>query len=190
GTVAVARESTEIGDDLYWNRNIATFGFEQHPTRVVDITSGFTSNCFVARTALLPPDLESLAGLEIGEDSLLVAFVARNKRPVFSYKPTAFFRRGFDGESNYLASDSRRRDLSSLNLRTSMLLRPVWLTGSSSMLGLADGRFRRAARHLAQVWREQGIEVAIREAQPLGRIWLRERRVAATGVIRSLRRSR
>src|SRR5262249_16175410 len=38
GSVAVARTGTEIEINLYWNRNVATFGFAQHPAKVVDIT--------------------------------------------------------------------------------------------------------------------------------------------------------
>jgi hypothetical protein len=190
GAVGVAPTGTEIEIDLFWSRNISHFGLEPNPTRVVDVTKDFTSNCFVARSALLPPDLEILGGIETAEDSLLEALVARNKRPVFSYKPTAFYRRGFEGESSYLTSESRRRDVSSLNLRTSMLLRPVWLAGPSSTLRQGDGRLRRGARHLAQVRREQGIEVAFREAQPLARIWLREQRATAAGLMRSLGRRR
>jgi hypothetical protein len=182
GSVGVAPTGTEIEINLLWSRNISTFGVEQHPARVADITSGFTSNCFVARTTLLPPDLESLGELETAEDSLLVAFVVRNKRPVFSYKPTAFFRRGFDGESEFARSRSRSRDISSLRLRTSMLMSPVWLSpGSGTLL---QGRGRRAVRHLAQVWSEQGTEAALRAAQPLAAIWLREQRVTMTDFLR------
>jgi glycosyl transferase family 2 len=183
GSVEVACTGTNI-DDFSWHRNIFTFGLEQHPTRIVDVTRAFTSNCFVARTALMPPDLESLGGLGVGEDSLLVAFLVRNRRPVFSYKPTAFFRRGYDGESDYLTSRSRTGDLRSLTLRTSMLMSPVWLTDGSPTLLPRGSRAGRAVRHVAQVWREQGAEAAFRAAQPLGRIWLRERRAAATKLAR------
>jgi hypothetical protein len=183
GSVEVARTGSAI-DDFYWHRNIFTFGVEQHPTRIVDVTRAFTSNCFVARTALMPPDLESLGGLGVGEDSLLVAFLVRNKRPVFSYKPTAFFRRGYDGESDYLTSRSRTGDLRSLSLRTSMLMSPAWLTHGSPTLLHRGSRAGRAARHVAQVWREQGAEAALRAAQPLARIWLREKRAAAPKLVR------
>jgi hypothetical protein len=138
----------------------------------------------------LPPDLESLEGLEVGEDSLLVAFLVRRKRPVFSYKPTAFFRRGYDGESDYLASRSRSVDLTTIELRTSMLMSPVWLVDGSPGLFPRGSRAGRAARHVAQVWREQGAEAAFRAAEPLGRIWLREKRMSVTARARSFRGSR
>jgi hypothetical protein len=189
GSVEVARTGTDI-DDFYWHRNIFTFGLERHPAQIVDVTRAFTSNCFVARTALLPPDLESLEGLEVGEDSLLVAFLVRRKRPVFSYKPTAFFRRGYDGESDYLASRSRSVDLTTIELRTSMLMSPVWLVDGSPGLFPRGSRAGRAARHVAQVWREQGAEAAFRAAEPLGRIWLREKRMSVTARARSFRGSR
>jgi hypothetical protein len=187
GTVAVARTPTEVGIDLYWNRNIFTFGLEQQPSRVVDVTKAFMSNCFVARTALLPPDLDSLSGLETAEDSLLVAILVRNKRPVFSYKATAFFRRGYDGASDWQTHASRSRDLDALRLRTSKLFRPVWIASGSSTVFQRDGRARRAVRNLALVWREQGAEAALRTAQPLGQMWLREKHVRLSRLLRKER---
>jgi len=172
GTVSVAAEGTEIEKDLYWQRNIATFGFARAPLTILDVTSAFSSNCFIARTALLPPDLESLSELETAEDSLVVAFVARNMRPIFSYKPTAFFRRGYAGESNFASALSRERDMLSLHLRTGLLLSPIWLPRASSTFP-GEGAAAAALR-VAQAWRERGLLAALRELRPLLRAVFRE----------------
>jgi hypothetical protein len=135
----------------------------------------------------LPPDLDSLSGLETAEDSLLVAILVRNKRPVFSYKATAFFRRGYDDASDWQTHPSRSRDLDALRLRTSKLFRPVWIASGSSTLFQRDGRARRAVRNLALVWREQGAEAALRTARPLGQMWLREKHVRLSRLLRKER---
>lgn len=127
GSVAVAAAPTRIETSLVWNRNIQTFGLRREAATVAEVTASFSSNCFVARTALVQPHLAVLDDLETAEDSLLIAIVCRNKRPIFSYKATAFFRRGYSGESDFASIPTRARDLRSLQLRAGMLLRPAWL---------------------------------------------------------------
>lgn len=127
GTVCVAAESTQIETSLRWSRNICNFGFDRAPTLVSDVTGAFASNCFIARSSLLPPNLESICSIETAEDSVIVACVVRRKRPVFSFKPTAFFRRGYSGESEFAKSETRKLDLRSFDLLTGLLFRPTWL---------------------------------------------------------------
>jgi hypothetical protein len=127
GSVSIAAEPTRIERSLLWNRNIHTFGLRHEAAAIAELTAAFSSNCFVARTALVTAHLEALEDLETAEDSLLIAIVCRNKRPVFSYKATAFFRRGYPGESGFATNSARERDLRSLQLRAGMMLRPTWL---------------------------------------------------------------
>lgn len=131
GTIRVAPDGNQSRGELAWTRTIHTFGFGKPPAKIADLTGAFSSNCFVARTALIPPAIRSLALMESAEDSALVALVARHKRPVFSYRATAFFRRGFDGESSFVTSAARQRDLLSLELRAGMLLSPSWFSTAS-----------------------------------------------------------
>jgi glycosyltransferase involved in cell wall biosynthesis len=156
GTVCIAAEGTEIETRLFWNRNIYNFGFRHPPSTITQVTGAFASNCFVARTSLLPTDLQSFGVMETAEDSLVVALVTRNKTPVFSYKPTAFFRRGYAGESDWSKSTTRHRDLLSLELRAGMLLSPAWLN-----IGSASFHETGTIGHLAVPRRLTGRRVAV-----------------------------
>jgi hypothetical protein len=138
GTVCVKAE--EVEKDSPWTHTIYSFGFGRPPVSLSDLTAPFSSNCFVARTALIPQRIGSLDLMETAEDSALVALLARNKRPVFSYKATAFFRRGFLDESDFLTSPVRQRDLVSLRLRAGMLFAPSWLSATEEMTGLEVAR--------------------------------------------------
>jgi len=127
GSVGVDQAGTQIERGLSWRRNVYTFGFRQEPRSEWELTGEFASNCFVARSELIPSGLTDLPTMETAEDSFLVALVARRKRPIFSYKATAFFHRGRGDESNFTALPSRQRDVLSMRLRTSMLFRCSWL---------------------------------------------------------------
>jgi hypothetical protein len=153
GSVCISASATEIETNVFWNRNIDTFGFAVEPRNLADVTVEFSSNCFVARTDLMKGLLDDLPDLRSAEDSLVVALLCRRRRPVFSYKPTAFFRRGWDGESAYASDPSRSRDVRSVLLRSGLLHQAQWLGSgslpSSSGQWLApsapgeDGRVRR-----------------------------------------------
>jgi hypothetical protein len=135
GSVCVSPDGKRIEKSLVWKRNIYSFGLARRLSNVTDVTAAFSSNCFVARSSLLPPDLGTLGLMETAEDSLVIAVVTRRKRPVFSYKATAFFRRGFEDESDFASHPSRQRDLLSLNRRAGMLLSPAWLNYSGTSPG-------------------------------------------------------
>jgi hypothetical protein len=127
GSVCVDQTGTQVERGLVWHRNVYTFGFRRPPASEWDVTGEFASNCFIARSDLILGGLSELPSLETAEDSFLVALVTRRKRPIFSYKATAFFRRGRAAESGFTTSPSRRRDVLSMRLRTSMLLGCAWL---------------------------------------------------------------
>lgn len=130
GTVAISAEKRQIEQSLRWNRNIYTFGFGPDMSSPANITAGFSSNCFVARTAVLPTNLEVFSRFNTAEDSLLVALIARRKRPVFSYRATAFFRRGFAGESDWANRKDRGDDELAWALCSSMQWAPRWIASS------------------------------------------------------------
>lgn len=147
GAVCIDQIGKQIERGLVWHRNIYTFGFRRPPASEWEVTGAFSSNCFIARSDLIFGGLSDLPSLETAEDSLLVALVTRRKYPVFSYKATAFFRRGHNDESGFASSPSRRRDVLSMRLRTSMLLGCAWL-GQGSLQPAMDAWSEFAAENL------------------------------------------
>lgn len=134
GSVAVSSRGEEIELNLFWKRNIYTFGFRKEPRSIEDVTGEFSSNCFIAKSELIPENLEFLPSQETAEDSFIIALVTRRKRPVFSYKATAFFSRHHEDQSDFINSPYRRRDLMSYILRAGLLYSPSWLPSGSTQL--------------------------------------------------------
>jgi len=162
GSVAVTREGKQIETSLVWDRNIYAFGLAADCRETSDVTAAFSSNCFVARRELLDTELFDAAVLDTAEDSLLVAIVIRRMAPVFSYRATAFFRRGYTNESNFDQSPARAEDLLSLKLRTGFLFSPEWLSRSLYSLpssshhatwGIEALKARVAAMEASTSWR-------------------------------------
>lgn len=130
GTIAASTEARQIETSLWWKWNVYTFGYRGPISSTNDLIREFCSNCFVARTSLLPDELE-LPDMETAEDSLLVSLLARHHKPVFSYQATAFFKRQPGEGSNFDTHPHRDRDLRSVGLRTGFLYSPGWLPQSS-----------------------------------------------------------
>ena len=109
------------------DRNIHTFGFDEPVTSMAVMQRAFAINCFVARRALVADELLEVPPMETAEDSMLIALLARRSQPVFSYRATAFFRRGADDGSNWASHPNRYADECSLHLRTNLLWAPLWI---------------------------------------------------------------
>jgi hypothetical protein len=135
GTIVVGAEARQIEKSLWWKRNLHTFGYRDHITSGHEVAREFCSNCFVARTGLLPGEIGT-PDMETAEDSLLISVLARYHKPIFSYQATAFFSRQPGAGSNFNIHPHRQRDLTSLLLRTRFLYSPGWLAQSSSGLAL------------------------------------------------------
>ena len=134
GTIAMASEAREIEKNLFWKRNVFSFGYREGIQSIRDVLYEFSSNCFVARADLLPEEIAD-PDMETAEDSLMISLIARHRKPIFSYQATAFFTQNTpDGVE---AHPHRRRDEASLFFRSSLLYGPDWLNqGSiSTMLG-------------------------------------------------------
>jgi len=127
GSIAITREKIQIEKSLAWDRNVYTFGINSAIKVPRDITSSFSSNCFVARSSVLGEGLIDLGELSTAEDSLLISIITRRKPPIFSYRATAFFRRGFEGESDFALRQDRAADEMAWALRAGMLLAPRWV---------------------------------------------------------------
>lgn len=145
GTVSSSREGKEIEKNLFWRRNIHTFGYRDQPRSVPEVTREFSSNCFVARISALPSDLAHEPAMETAEDSHLIALVSRRRRPIFSYRATAFFHADSADSSKYSSHPNRRQDETALLLRSSLLYAPEWLDQTSLQDCLET--WRRAEAH-------------------------------------------
>jgi Glycosyl transferase family 2 len=132
GTISVSDVGTEIETNLFWKRTIYTFGFRSEPKSLEDVTREFSSNCFVAKSDLIPMGMSTLTPQETAEDSFIVAMVTRRRRPVFSFKTTAFFNRHGDNQSGYSNSPMRRADVLSCVLRSGLLYSHQWISSGST----------------------------------------------------------
>lgn len=131
GTVELSSTWTQIEKSLKWNRNVYTFGLDKSVSAPFQVGGKFASNCFVARSTLISPPFDDLGDLSTAEDSLLISILVRRKPPVFSYKATAFFRRGFEGESGFHGHRERADDELTWALRGTLLFAPRWMPTSS-----------------------------------------------------------
>jgi hypothetical protein len=130
GTIAASTEARQIEKNLWWKWNVYTFGYRGPISSTNDLVREFCSNCFIARTSLLPNELDR-PDMETAEDSLIVSLLSRRSKPVFSYEATAFFRRQPGEGSNFDTHPDRQRDLTSVGLRTGFLYGLGWLPQSS-----------------------------------------------------------
>jgi hypothetical protein len=156
GTVAITTEGVEIEKNVVWRRNIHTFGFNGEVKSVWDVTREFSSNCFVARTAALP-HLDLVPDMNTAEDSLVVALVSRRKKPVFSYRATAFFSKASIGGSGFKQHKSRIADELTLTMRTEMQWSPCWLANAS--LGQISEHWSRAQQMEASQDKQEEMEL-------------------------------
>jgi hypothetical protein len=136
GYIEVSSEGREIEPNLFWKRNLGAFGFSSAIRAIDDITREFSPNCFVARTDLLPKEVD-VPAMETAEDSLIIGLIVRQQKPVFSYQATAFHIHSSDG-SRFATHPQRTKDEISFFTRSGFLYRPAWLNSGpiSDALGL------------------------------------------------------
>jgi hypothetical protein len=130
GSIAISQVPREIVSNLFWKRNVYTFGYPENMGSVSDITAAFSSNCFIARTDLIPEKIEA-PDMETAEDSLMISLIARRQKPIFSYQATAFFAQNASDGSAFQTHEHRKRDETSFLLRSSLLHAPSWLNQGS-----------------------------------------------------------
>jgi GT2 family glycosyltransferase len=126
GSIAISQVAREIVSNLYWKRNVYSFGYPENTKSISDITGAFSSNSFVARTDLIPEQIEA-PDMETAEDSLMISLIARRQKPIFSYQATAFFNQNAADGSAFQTHEHRKRDEASLFLRSGLLYNPSWL---------------------------------------------------------------
>ena len=130
GSIAISPVAHEISTDIFWKRNVYAFGYPETAGSILDIASVFSSNCFVARTDLIPEHLE-LADIESGEDTLLISLISRRQKPIFSYLATAFFAQSAADGLRLQTHEPKETDQASLFLRSGFLYTPSWLNKGS-----------------------------------------------------------
>lgn len=121
-------------------RNIARFGFSRTIDDVGDLLAVIHVAGFVARRDLLTPEMLAIPAMNTAEDSLLVGFLVRRTKPVFSFRPTAFYRRDGADASGWQTDPRRQDDELTLALRGSLAWAPQWLPAASMAVLARDAR--------------------------------------------------
>ena len=116
---------------LSCKRNILRFGFAPGLADAIDVQNAIGTNCFVARTDLLRPEMRGVPEMRTAEDSLLVCLLAWRSKPIFSWRPTAFYRRDAEDGSHWQSDPERTEDEISFALRASLAWSPDWLAAAS-----------------------------------------------------------
>jgi len=125
------------------SRNILRFGYEGPIADALDVQNAIGTNCFVARTELFRVEMRVVPRMRTAEDSLLICLLAWRSRPIFSFRPTAFYRRDAEDGSQWQTDAQRTEDELSMALRAGLAWHPDWLaSGSLAMLARlwADAR--------------------------------------------------
>jgi hypothetical protein len=157
-----------IADGLISTRNISRFGFSRIIEDIGGVLEVFTIHCFVARRDLLTQEMLAVPDMNSGEDSLLVGYVSWRSKPIFSYRPTAFYRRDGPDASNWQRDPRRKDDELSFAFRGSLAWAPRWLPAASLGVPMREanriGHMLGAARFGEYVDRLEPGEVGLRLA--------------------------
>jgi hypothetical protein len=113
------------------HRNIGRFGFAAKIADAWQISGAIGTNTFVARTDLLTGEMLTAPSMRSAEDSLLIALVSRRSKPIFSWRPTAFYRPHAEDGSNWQADEQRAGDELSFALRSGLMWSPRWLVDAA-----------------------------------------------------------
>ncbi len=113
------------------SRNILRFGYDGPIADALDVQNAIGTNCFVARTDLLQNEMRAVPEMRTAEDSLLICLLAWRSRPIFSYRPTAFYRRDAEDGSRWQTDARRTEDELSMALRAGLAWHPDWLASGS-----------------------------------------------------------
>jgi hypothetical protein len=112
-------------------RNIGRFGFRSKIVDAWHIAGAIGTNCFVARTDLLSGEMLAAPSMRTAEDSLLITLVSRRTKPIFSWRPTAFYRPTAEDGSNWQQDRQRLSDELSFALRAGLMWSPRWLVDAA-----------------------------------------------------------
>jgi hypothetical protein len=115
GSIAEGLETQPIMGGGAERRAVFKFGIDETPD-ACGISAAFASNCFVASSDLLHPELLTDPGMSTAEDTYLILSLMAQTTPRFSYAATSGHLRGDASQSDFLAHPSRFEDL--LTLRT------------------------------------------------------------------------
>jgi hypothetical protein len=116
---------------LVTTRSILRFGYEHEIGDVIEVLNRVGINSFVARRDLLTDDMLSAPDMRTAEDSLLICLLAWRSKPIFSFRPTAFYRDNAEDGSRWRIDPERHRDEISLGLRIGLAHAPAWLPTAS-----------------------------------------------------------
>ncbi len=116
---------------LVTTRSILRFGYEHDITDPIEILNRVGINSFVARRDLLTDEMLTVPDLRTAEDSLLICLLAWRSKPIFSFRPTAFYRDEAEDGSRWRSDPERGRDEISLGLRMGLARAPAWLATAS-----------------------------------------------------------
>ena len=131
---------TALGGEVISNRNIARFGFRRTIEDVGEVLAVIHVASFVARRDLLTDEMLAVPAMSTAEDSLLVSFLVRRTKPVFSFRPTAFYRRDGHDASGWQTDPRRKDDELTLALRGSLAWAPQWLPAGSMAVLARDAQ--------------------------------------------------
>lgn len=120
-----------LTDKLFSRRNIGKFGFDRPPADTVDVQNAIGINSFVARADLLSDASLQTPAMRTAEDSLLIGLLTWRSKPIFTYRPTAFYRRDAPDGSNWQTDPERPEDEVSYAFRTGLCWAPHWIAGAS-----------------------------------------------------------
>lgn len=127
GTIVERRLPSVIEGGAEERREVHSFGITSRESWHA-VTSPMASNCFVASTDLLHPELLVDPQMDTAEDSYLVLSLLGQKEPVFSYSATSIFDRVLTNHSEFADHPKRFEDELTLQLRVFGRMRPSLLS--------------------------------------------------------------
>jgi hypothetical protein len=110
-------------------RNIGLFGFGSKIVDAWHVAGAIGTNSFVARTELLSGEMLAAPAMRTAEDSLLINLVSWRSKPIFSWRPTAFYRPSAADASNWMDDENRVSDELSFALRAGLMWSGLSPTG-------------------------------------------------------------
>jgi hypothetical protein len=121
----------DLGEGLRATRHISRFGFDGPIKDAGDIQAVIHLSCFVARRDLLSDEMLRIPDMRTAEDSLLISYISWRSKPIFSFRPTAFYLRDSVDGSDWQRDEQRSDDELSLAFRGSLTWAPIWLAVGS-----------------------------------------------------------
>jgi hypothetical protein len=143
GTIVQHREPHPIRGGAQETREVYAFGIQSRECWRA-AAAAFASNCFVASSDLLDPELLTDPGMETAEDSYLIVSLMSRAEPRFSFAATSVFDRSLAEQSRFAEHPARHEDELTLQLRLFGAHRPRFFRGD-------------AWTELAELWRKRPL---------------------------------